>query len=65
MLLFLACIYSSYLLGRHGLAIEAYLEAENVSSKPDWVIYHNLGMDLVYTFPSFLWVISSLCDGGT
>lgn len=34
---------SLYLLGRHRLAIEAYLEAENVSSKPDWDIYHNLG----------------------
>jgi len=38
------CIFS-YLLGRHGLAIEAYLEAEDISSKPDWDIYHNLGMD--------------------
>ncbi|XP_021914608.1 Bardet-Biedl syndrome 4 protein isoform X2 [Zootermopsis nevadensis] len=39
---------SLYLLGRHGLAIEAYLEAENVSNKPDWDIYHNLGTCLVH-----------------
>ncbi|GFG38369.1 hypothetical protein Cfor_03172 [Coptotermes formosanus] len=39
---------SLYLLGRHGLAVEAYLEAENVSSKPDWDIYHNLGTCLLH-----------------
>ncbi|XP_069682153.1 BBSome complex member BBS4 isoform X2 [Periplaneta americana] len=41
-------IMCRYLLGRHALAIEAYLEAENVSSKPDWDIYHNLGTCLLH-----------------
>ncbi|KAJ9577928.1 hypothetical protein L9F63_025210, partial [Diploptera punctata] len=39
---------SLYLLGRHRLAIEAYLEAERVVSTPDWDIYHSLGMCLVH-----------------
>nr|CAD7448090.1 unnamed protein product [Timema bartmani] len=37
-----------YLLGRHRLAVEAYLEAEAVATKPDWAIYHNLGLCLVH-----------------
>nr|CAD7409563.1 unnamed protein product [Timema poppensis] len=39
---------SLYLLGRHRLAVEAYLEAEAVATKPDWAIYHNLGLCLVH-----------------
>ncbi|XP_054276181.1 Bardet-Biedl syndrome 4 protein homolog isoform X2 [Macrosteles quadrilineatus] len=34
---------SLFLLGRHELALEAYLEAERTSDSPDWNIYHNLG----------------------
>ncbi|XP_046662112.1 Bardet-Biedl syndrome 4 protein homolog isoform X2 [Homalodisca vitripennis] len=34
---------SLFLLGRHELAIEAYLEAEKTAESPDWNIYHNLG----------------------
>lgn len=33
---------SLFLLGRHELAIEAYLEAERISETPDWNIYYNL-----------------------
>lgn len=32
-----------YLLGRHRLAVEAYLQAEDKLEKPDWEIHHNLG----------------------
>ncbi|KAK7868652.1 hypothetical protein R5R35_006950 [Gryllus longicercus] len=39
---------SLFLLGRHRLAMEAYLEAERVPQKPDWEIYHNLGMCLMH-----------------
>ncbi|XP_063226121.1 Bardet-Biedl syndrome 4 protein isoform X2 [Bacillus rossius redtenbacheri] len=38
---------SLFLLGRHTLAMEAYLEAESASTSPDWVIYHNLGLCLL------------------
>jgi hypothetical protein len=33
----------SFLLGRHELAVEAYLQAERTAETPDWNIYHNLG----------------------
>ncbi|PSN53755.1 Bardet-Biedl syndrome 4 protein [Blattella germanica] len=39
---------SLYLLGRHRLAVEAYLEAERVVSSPDWDIYHSLGLCLLH-----------------
>lgn len=35
--------YLRFLLGRHKLAVEAYLQAEAKSDKPDWEIHHNLG----------------------
>ncbi|XP_027229476.2 BBSome complex member BBS4 isoform X1 [Penaeus vannamei] len=35
---------SLFLLGRHKLAVEAYLQAEAKSDKPDWEIHHNLGV---------------------
>lgn len=36
-------IFLRFLLGRHKLAVEAYLQAEAKSDKPDWEIHHNLG----------------------
>ncbi|XP_047000094.1 Bardet-Biedl syndrome 4 protein isoform X2 [Schistocerca americana] len=39
---------SLYLLGRHRLALEAYREAESLVLKPEWDIYHNLGMCLLH-----------------
>lgn len=36
-----------YLLRRYRLALDAYLEAEKSSSKPDWEIYHNIGQCLM------------------
>ncbi|KAK3872538.1 hypothetical protein Pcinc_022383 [Petrolisthes cinctipes] len=33
-----------YLLGRHRLAVEAYLQAEDKLDKPDWELHHNLGV---------------------
>ncbi|XP_067002347.2 Bardet-Biedl syndrome 4 protein [Anabrus simplex] len=35
---------SLFLLGSHRQAMEAYFEAEKVADKPDWDIYHNIGM---------------------
>ncbi|KAB7498888.1 hypothetical protein Anas_06948, partial [Armadillidium nasatum] len=35
---------SLFLLGRHKLAIEAYLQAEMKCDKPDWEIHHNMGV---------------------
>ncbi|KAK7068109.1 Bardet-Biedl syndrome 4 protein, partial [Halocaridina rubra] len=35
---------SLFLLGRHKLAVEAYIQAENKSDKADWEIHHNLGV---------------------
>ncbi|KAK4885296.1 hypothetical protein RN001_001567 [Aquatica leii] len=32
-----------FLLRKYRIALEAYLEAERTSQKPDWEIYHNLG----------------------
>ncbi|KAB0804558.1 hypothetical protein PPYR_01528 [Photinus pyralis] len=32
-----------YLLRKYRIALEAYLEAERISTKPDWEIYHNIG----------------------
>ncbi|KAL1129675.1 hypothetical protein AAG570_012620 [Ranatra chinensis] len=34
---------SMYILGRHNIAIEAYLRADKVSGSPDWNIHHKLG----------------------
>lgn len=34
---------NSFLLGLHNVALEAYLEAQQVSKTPDWDIFHNLG----------------------
>ncbi|XP_034237387.1 Bardet-Biedl syndrome 4 protein homolog isoform X1 [Thrips palmi] len=34
---------SLFLLGLHNVALEAYLEAQQVSKTPDWDIFHNLG----------------------
>ncbi|XP_068231579.1 Bardet-Biedl syndrome 4 protein isoform X2 [Palaemon carinicauda] len=33
-----------FLLGRHKLAVEAYIQAENKCDKADWEIHHNLGI---------------------
>ncbi|XP_066943253.1 Bardet-Biedl syndrome 4 protein-like isoform X2 [Macrobrachium rosenbergii] len=33
-----------FLLGRHKLAVEAYIQAENKCDKADWEIHHNLGV---------------------
>ncbi|XP_050711452.1 Bardet-Biedl syndrome 4 protein-like isoform X2 [Eriocheir sinensis] len=33
-----------FLLGRHRLAVEAYLQAEMKLDKPDWELHHNLGI---------------------
>ncbi|KAK8741087.1 hypothetical protein OTU49_002489 [Cherax quadricarinatus] len=33
-----------FLLGRHKLAVEAYLQAEDKLDKPDWELHHNLGV---------------------
>lgn len=33
-----------FLLGRHKLAVEAYLQAEDKLNKPDWELHHNLGV---------------------
>ena len=32
-----------FLLGKHRLAVEAYLQAEVKLDKPDWELHHNLG----------------------
>lgn len=42
------CFLNRFLLGRHKLAIEAYRQAEIRTDKPDWEIYHNLGVCLMY-----------------
>ncbi|KAE8743545.1 hypothetical protein FOCC_FOCC010870 [Frankliniella occidentalis] len=34
---------SLYLLGLHNLALEAYLDAQQISKVPDWDIFYNLG----------------------
>lgn len=39
-----------FLLGRHKLAVEAYLQAEAKCDKPDWEIHHNLGNFFVKNF---------------
>ncbi|XP_076068138.1 Bardet-Biedl syndrome 4 isoform X2 [Oratosquilla oratoria] len=39
---------SLFLLGRHKLAVEAYLQAQTKTEKPDWELHHNLGVCYIY-----------------
>ena len=40
---------SLFLLGRHKLALEAYLQAKEKNEKADWEVHHNLGVCHMYT----------------